>query len=596
MIGDISQLVETIKQIKNNNQFKNFIDYIQFPFYKNLELDQRVNFVFPLTVFVGPNGCGKSSTLHALYGCPKGFTPSRFWFSSVLDPVVYVSQDGRKLRHCFYYGYKNEDFNELQVLKSRIRREDNPDYWETSRPLKGIGMNDVPDDQERNSPIEKNVIFLDFRSQLSAFDKYFYFETPSSHLVSKTKQDYLRIKSKQLKNLFDKQYVKAFSPSGAPQNEPVVELSEEQLLTISDILSKNYLEIKSIYHKLFHNWGDSILLKTKHHKYSEAAAGSGEMSVIMLVIAVLNAVDNSLILLDEPEVSLHPGAQKKMKLFLLDQIKKKKHQIIISTHSPAIIEGLPKEAIKVFSQREDSGKFIVKENILHEEAFYFIGHQLDEKISILAEDKLATKIIEKVLEKLGPEVKNRFLIRPIPGGAETINKHYIPVYSNTNNPKYFFILDGDKKRVAQPFDVLTLQEKDKNEEFINAKIKEQTGCNIKFLVDGDTGAGNVAQRIEMMIQFLKYHEKHVRYLPMSTPEDFIWSDEIVRQKLNQQDYDQNIDNINSLENSKQKIFESSKIFFGVDTQIDAFEDMLINEWIKREDSNYFAVKSIIESF
>ena len=50
------------------------------------------------------------------------------------------------------------------------------------------------------------------------------------------------------------------------------------------------------------------------------------------VVDVLAADEYSLILLDEPETSLHPGAQRSMLRFLLDQIKLKKHQIIISTH------------------------------------------------------------------------------------------------------------------------------------------------------------------------------------------------------------------------------------------------------------------------
>jgi predicted ATPase len=594
MNGEVSTLVEILKRIKQGNVFKKYIDYIQFPFFRNLELDQRINFTFPLTVFVGPNGSGKSSTLHALYGCPEGKTPYDFWFSTEVDPVLY-ELESRGLRHSFFYGYKNENGEELQVVKARIKRKNNPNYWETSRPLLRYGMNPAPEGKERNEPIKKNVIYLDFRSELSAFDKYFYFEIPPENLVSKTKQDYLRYKSKYLKSLFDGAATVINSPHGYKQNKTLINLTAEELSAISDILGKNYIDGKVLEHKLFHTWGLSILLKTKFHEYSEAFAGSGEMSIVRLVQNILNASEGSLILLDEPEVSLHPGAQKRLKLFLLNQIKEKKHQVVISTHSPTLIEGLPKESIKVFFQKEDTGKFIIKENILPEEAFYFIGQQIGDKLTIVVEDKLAQKVIKRILENLGPEVNNRFEIRPIPGGAEAINKFYIPVYSNTNNSKYYFLLDGDKKHVENLYDILTLQEQDKNELFLKAKIKEETGCNIPFYVDGNLEGGNVPQRIKMMIDFLKYFKEHVKYFPMNIPEDIIWSDQIIQQKLNQQDYEQNITRINSLGNSKQKIFETSKILFGVDTQIGAFEDMLINEWIKREDENHVIIKNIIES-
>lgn len=596
MTGEINSLVETIKKIKSANAYKQYIDYIQFPFFRNLEFDQRINFTYPLTVFVGANGSGKSSTLHALYGCPMWKTPYDFWFSTIIDQVDYTSRSRNWLRHSFFYGYKDINGTDLQVLKTRIKKKKNPDYWETSRPIASYGMNKLPKGKERNDPISKNVIYLDFRSELSAFDKYFYFETPEKGLVSRTRQDYLRKKSRWLKKILDGSKDKYFGRDGVPFNDDLKILSDEELEQISLIIGKKYCEGKIVRHKLFHNWGNSVLLRTDFHKYSEAFAGSGEMSVVRVVQSVLNAKEYSLILLDEPEVSLHPGAQKRLKLFLLEQIKKKKHQIVISTHSSALVEGLPKEAIKVFSQKEDNGKFIIKENILPEEAFYFIGQQIGDKLTIFVEDKLAQNILIRILEKLGPEVRNRFEIRPIPGGAETINKHYIPVYCNTNNPKYFFLLDGDKKYVNNLFDIFTLQEQDKNELFLSRKIKEQTGCNIQFYVDGSSEGGNVSQRIAMMTDFLKYYRGHVKYFPEKSPEDIIWSEDIIRQRLNPIDFEDNKDRINSLPTSKEKIFEASKLFFGDDQHSYSFEVMLINEWIKKEDLNYNTIKSIIESF
>ena len=59
-------------------------------------------------------------------------------------------------------------------------------------------------------------------------------------------------------------------------------------------------------------------------QYTEAFAGSGESRIILMVDEVLNAEAKSLILLDEPEINLHPGAQIRLKRFLLEQILEKK--------------------------------------------------------------------------------------------------------------------------------------------------------------------------------------------------------------------------------------------------------------------------------
>ena len=63
---------------------------------------------------------------------------------------------------------------------------------------------------------------------------------------------------------------------------------------------------------------------------------SGERQIIFIFLKVLNgSIDQSLILMDEPEISLHLSWQEK----LLDEITKinKSSQIIIVTHSPAIV-------------------------------------------------------------------------------------------------------------------------------------------------------------------------------------------------------------------------------------------------------------------
>ena len=50
-------------------------------------------------------------------------------------------------------------------------KEEDPDYWETSKPIKKDGMTA----QTRNDPVKKEVVYLDFRAEVSAFDKIFHF-------------------------------------------------------------------------------------------------------------------------------------------------------------------------------------------------------------------------------------------------------------------------------------------------------------------------------------------------------------------------------------------------------------------------------------
>ena len=110
---------------------------------------------------------------------------------------------------------------------------------------------------------------------------------------------------------------------------------------ISFILGKEYVSIKVAEHSLFKNPGTSIYVKTKlSSRYSEANAGSGEVAVIQLVKKIEESEEYSLILLDEPEVSIHPGAQEKLKEYLIDATKRKKLQVVISSHSPILIRDM----------------------------------------------------------------------------------------------------------------------------------------------------------------------------------------------------------------------------------------------------------------
>lgn len=100
--------------------------------------------------------------------------------------------------------------------------------------------------------------------------------------------------------------------------------------------------------------------------------------------------NNSLIILDEPETSLHPGAQQKLVNFLLDQTIQKKHQIIISTHSREIINKIPDNAIKVI-YTNSSNRFEILNSCNYRFAFSELGVTEQSKSLILCEDLLAKK-------------------------------------------------------------------------------------------------------------------------------------------------------------------------------------------------------------
>lgn len=521
MEENLDKLISRISDDYENDKYMNYIKYIQFPKYKNLTDGSRINFNFPLTMLVGKNGTGKSSVLQAIYGCPKGKSTGDYWFTTAVDPI----EEGKNK---YFYGYQNGSSTRIkEVIKKRQNSKKSPDYWESDALDVKVGMmpdNDM-DNETRNEPVEKEVVYFDFRGELSAFDKYFHFyKSKTDHKVRKFEQKnkdsktYVKRQSSFLNRAFKGEKV---AYNNYPENilhddMEIIDMTNgrEKLNAINFILGKDYVEIRRIYHRIYKAWGNSVLVKTKKGlQYSEANAGSGENAIINMVCAIMDAKRDSLILLDEPEVSLHPRAQINLKIFLLNMTLKKHHQIIISTHSMMLIEEMPKKAIKLF-EVNDEGTTDITNDVYYQEAFYSIKEKIDRKNLILCEDVSAQTFIQKVLGEL--KIDEFFSVEYRHGGAETLVTKHLPILAlDEMYDKVFIILDGDKS----PTELVKYSEIPAGEiedvDCLEKYIKGLTSSNtiINALVDGGKNGAVESQKIEVYKKYLKYAESHLYYLP-----------------------------------------------------------------------------------
>jgi len=558
--------IETLLKMKAGGAFASYIDYIRFPHYKNLRPNTKISFNFPLTVLIGQNGTGKSGTLQAMYGAPRDYSVGNFWFSTEIDPI---QETKNGLRHCFIYGYRSSSDNSLlEVLKIRIKRKGNPNYWEPSRPYKIYGMTGMSG--KRNPAIEMNVVYLDFRGILSAFDKCFYFGSLKGR-NSKTKQDYILNKSRQLKIAIGTNQI--LKTGGKPQNELPIQLSKDEIKSVSKILGREYSSAITLRHAFYDGDGTSVLFETPHYNYSEAFAGSGETKVVMLVYSISRAEDGSLILLDEPEVSLHPGAQKRLQEYLLEQAKSKRLQVIVSSHSPHLVAGLPPDAIKVFVQHS-TGEVEVQEGYTPEQSFFVVGHEAV-RYRIIVEDSFSRKIVYAGLKAIGNNADQLFDVVFFPGGADSIKKS-VPFYARHREPTTFIVLDGDQNRVPFAFDPASLPVSSLTQEFLGRKIFEQTNVDLRFDVDGQSGNGRQDQRIAQQIAYLEFWKDHVLYLPKQSPEEIIWNveygEQLVRLSV-RKEHLTIIKDISELKTAKEKLHFLSTALFN--DNLEAVHDLFI---------------------
>lgn len=540
--------------------------------------------------------------LHAIYGAPSGQSTGDFWFSTQVDPI----KDGENK---YFYGYKADKNSSIkEVVKKRQPSIKAFDYWETAALNTKIGMvaDDNMDKGSRNSPVDKNVVLFDFRGELSAFDKYFYFY--------KSKNDKIKRKFEQ-KNKENKQFIIQRSPllrriflgenkvtfPNHPENclhdkmEIYNMVNNAKILNeINNILGKQYVEIRRVYHRVYESWGTSVLVKTKDGmSYSEANAGSGENAIINMVCTVLSVPNNSLILLDEPEVSLHPSAQKKLKIFLLQIIKKYHHQIVLSTHSNVLIEGMPKDALKLFEMTENA-KINVTNGVYSSEAFYNIKEEVKDKYLIICEDVSAKTLIEGVLRKMG--LIQHFKVEPRHGGADTLITRYLPIFAldRTIYENVFIILDGDK----EPDDIIPYS-KIPNGEMddvvkIEKYIKNLTSSYsaIKPLIDGNKqNGGDEYQKLQVYKEYLEYAEHHLYFLPKKMiPEAIVLSDVNVQENTLLDQNDIIIDNSNAKDYVKKICLE----LFTDESKMEACFDLLTKQWVTSCNQEYQSLEKILQ--
>lgn len=513
----IASLVGTLSNFKPGAPLKHYISHVRFPLFKSIEPHTRIDFSFAFTALVGANGVGKSSVLHALYGMPRGYSTSRFWFATELDPIAGSRREPQR----YIYGHWNESFGGVvETRKARIGRK--ADYWEPYRASVADGMEPVPEkaydgkSNDRWNPVQRKSVYINLKATFGSFDRYFYFDDGQKNDEKKTA---MLNEARRLKKIVAENR-QSYRMGGYARLFENRLLTPDELSWVCRILGRDYVSARMVRHSLYPgNRGEDLsVIFERGRRYSEAFAGSGEVAAVSAVVQVLNAEEHSLILLDEPETSLHPGAQRALLCFLLEQIKLKKHQIVVSTHSPEFLDGLPPDAIKVFEDN-GSGQARVLGSCSAYVALNRLGKLPPTKKRILVEDRLAQLLVQRAAAGLDAGEMQALEILVAPGGAAALIQHHIPA-AMTSGDDVVVLLDGDQRKVeifTDPDEIAPAQHSK-----LGGLLIKQAGYEPKFLVaGGNDKEGHDAAKIRCQLDFLKWARTRLRYLPKLCPEQIL---------------------------------------------------------------------------
>lgn len=544
---DIEQLLETVISMQNKSIIKNRIDKIVLKHFRGFEDETEIDFRFPLTAVVGKNGSGKSTILRIIKLLSRGYIPQNEFFEINFDngnlkgTEIEYSVDGKK---------------ETLVYK---------------------GKNQWAIDENGIEHIDMTMIRP--KSMVGAIDKNFLYDNIGQHVNKANQVKYLIKQSQKIQQ----------SPVNTSKKKRRY-LSEGELSAVNHILQSHYSSIELIEHKMFGGTWATTALFTKESEedgFCEYNAGSGEFLVVKIIEAIERAKNNSIVLIDEPEISLHPGAQRRLLAYMLKSIIVKKTQIVFSTHSKEMVECLPSEAI-ICVEKQNNDISRIKNNVLPMQAFLEI-EIIPDVSQVIVEDDMACSIIREVLKAEGMD--KLLNVRYIPGGASNLKKHTIPAFSKANVDKQYIWLDGDQYKKEVP-DFELILEKDKDEKFYKKVFKECVGIetkNIDWCPDGNAKEGrkNKEQELQMIIQYLNYFKTNVYFMPKMIPEDIVYNENYIKTLLG---VDEIPDSVKEVQNSKAKIKKWSEES-GMDLQL--IEKYLVYQFVKLKNDLYQEILSTL---
>lgn len=147
------------------------------------------------------------------------------------------------------------------------------------------------------------------------------------------------------------------------------------------------------------NWSDDLpLVKRGDCGYAEPHMGAGEQKIIRIMRALEALPKSSLVLLEEPEITLHPDAQRGLAWYLMNLARRKGHQIILTTHSADLFETLPEEARALIVRRK-TGVDVIPRAPYIAAARELSGIAKTNQDLILVEDTVAKAFLADILER-----------------------------------------------------------------------------------------------------------------------------------------------------------------------------------------------------
>lgn len=209
-----------------------------------------------------------------------------------------------------------------------------------------------------------------------------------------------------------------------------LQLSDTYLKYLNEILEKNYQSAEEMQDRFL------SICSTVGGAYSCLNMGVGERALIHILKVFQDAQPNSLIAIDEIEMGIHPFALTKLANVIQRIAYEKKLQVLITTHSRALLDAFPREARVLVERIENEVKIINSPSTVY--AISRISNKPNAEITVYCEDKFAVMLISWSAK----ELRTRISIIPA-GGASELSRIAAVHLLSQHPSKPFVYWDGD---------------------------------------------------------------------------------------------------------------------------------------------------------
>lgn len=406
------------------------IDLIKHPFFGDIEFDftDEEGNIVDTVIIVGENGCGKTQLLNIIYEFSKLSTGGEVSSERRRFVVVLNKEEMEKV-----LTHENLKKNLVRPTGEFVIEQDytvRPGYWNR---IKVMYYSCNENEAKEIKTVDSSLLF--FNEDIKALFKSLY----STVEINYNPKEASAITSKELDQVVEES-VKSGTDLASDIQQLFIDIQNNDANELQtwvnendgkvpphEVKNRRISRFKRAFSGIFDNLNyykiktennrKKVIFKKENEEVDIAALSSGEKQIVFRGAFLLKdqqSVKGSVVLIDEPEISLHPVWQQKILQYyrnlFTDSKGKQTSQMFIATHSPFIIHNPNRYNDKVvilskkdtITKAEYSGKYmVIKEPEIIEKAFNIniFNRMLKQGITVFVEGETDEKYFNTYIER-----------------------------------------------------------------------------------------------------------------------------------------------------------------------------------------------------